>query len=59
MTDIERTSSLSPPPPLKHTLCQRGSSVLSIVTDDRHIYSGSQTADISVRLIMATSLCEI
>jgi hypothetical protein len=59
MADTKRTLSPSPSPSLKHTLCQRGSSVLSIVTDDRHIYSGSQTADIYVRLIIHAYDCEI
>jgi hypothetical protein len=37
-------------PTLKHALRQSGSSVLSVVTDERHIYSGSQAFNISVRL---------
>jgi hypothetical protein len=61
MADTELTSSLPPPPllPLKYTLCQRGSSVLSIFADARLIYSGSQTADIYVRLIIHACDCKI
>ncbi|KAI0029482.1 hypothetical protein K488DRAFT_80144 [Vararia minispora EC-137] len=38
----------SEPPPLIHTLHQQESSVLCVATDSRHIYSGSQSAHISV-----------
>lgn len=35
-------------PRLLHALAQKGTSVLSLIADERHIYSGSQANDISV-----------
>ena len=35
-------------PSLVHTLRQEDNSILSIATDERHIYSGSQNQNISV-----------
>jgi hypothetical protein len=35
-------------PSLVHALCQEDNSILSIATDEQHIYSGSQNQNISV-----------
>lgn len=37
------------PPELYHSLHQKRSSVLSLAADDKHLFSGSQGDDISVR----------
>ena len=45
------------PPRLEHALQQHSASVLSIVADEKYIYSGNQSADISVRVREQHSFC--